>query len=302
MSNVKELRQDFLEFLFVIKNYSKHTIRNYNIDLDDFICFLNKEEDITKIDKSIIRAYLAKLYEKGLNSRTILRRLATLRSFFKYLMKEKIIVANPIDDIETPKRRKPLPHVISYREIEELFAKPDTNTYLGLRDRCIMELLYSSGLRISELVSLNRADINDEALSIKVFGKGKKERIVPVTKSACEWLMKYVNKEERFVKTKEHEIAKDTKAVFLNKWGKRISSRSIDRHFKRYFKTTGISLKTTPHTIRHTIATHWLEKGMDLKTIQVLLGHSALNTTTIYTQVSTQLKKEVYDKAHPRAK
>jgi len=298
--NIQEAQQNFLDFLFVIKNYSKHTIRNYSIDLEEFSKMMTIN-DVSIVDKNIVRQYLAKLYEKALNGRTILRRLATLRSFFKYLMREKIILKNPLDDIDSPKRRKPLPHVISYKEVEELFTKPDINTYLGLRDRTIMELLYSSALRISELVGLNRNDFDSENLQLNVFGKGKKQRIVPVTKSAADWLKKYLSTKERTLKTNEHESEKDNKAIFLNKWGRRISSRSIDRHFKRYFKMTGITLKTTPHTIRHTIATHWLEKGMDLKTIQMLLGHSALGTTTIYTQVSLQLKKSVYDKAHPRA-
>jgi integrase/recombinase XerC len=158
----------------------------------------------------------------------------------------------------------------------------------------MMELFYSSGLRLSELVALNIGDFNETEKTVKLKGKGKKERIVPITENAARLLVLYLNHVDR--------SASDREAIFLNRFGKRLSARSIDRQFKTYLKMSGLSTKVTPHTIRHTIATHWLENGMDLKTIQVLLGHSSLATTQIYTQVSTKLKKEVYDKAHPLVK
>ncbi len=164
-----------------------------------------------------------------------------------------------------------------------------------------MELFYSSGLRVSELVALNRSDVDAKNLLIKLRGKGKKERIVPITKNAAEWIQTYLEHPERYLDVDGHQAQVDSDAVFLNKLGTRLTLRSVDRGFDKYLKASGIANKITPHTIRHTIATHWLENGMDLKTIQVLLGHSSLATTTIYTQVSTKLKKKVYDKAHPRA-
>ncbi|KAG8173624.1 hypothetical protein JTE90_020978 [Oedothorax gibbosus] len=164
-----------------------------------------------------------------------------------------------------------------------------------------MELFYSSGLRLSELIGLNRQDVNIQGLLIKVRGKGKKERVVPITQTAAHWLDNYINHSLRDQDSSSHRREEDPQAVFLNKWGKRLSSRSIDRHFTQYLKASGLAATITPHTIRHTIATHWLEKGMDLKTIQMLLGHNSLATTTIYTQVSSRLKREVYDKAHPLA-
>ncbi|MEI6243007.1 MAG: tyrosine-type recombinase/integrase, partial [Chlamydiota bacterium] len=172
---------------------------------------------------------------------------------------------------------------------------------LGYRDRSTMELFYSSGLRLSELVQLNRQDLDTGRGVLHIRGKGKKGRVVPITKTAMEWIVSYLNHEERLVKTTEHEAEEDTEAIFLNKWGRRLTVRSIDRHFQTYLKQSGLLGKITPHTIRHTIATHWLEKGMDLKTIQLLLGHSSLSTTTIYTHVSPKLKRAVYDKTHPRA-
>ncbi len=282
-----DLTRKFLDHLSVVKNASEHTIRAYSIDLCDF-----KKFGCTW-DKKGIRQFLAHLYENKASHKTIMRKISTLRSFFKYLFKEGIIQENPMNEIDSPKKIKKLPVAITYEQIEILFQKPDLTTYLGLRDRCMMELLYSSGIRLSELVGLNHSDFNAKGLVLNIFGKGKKQRIVPITKSAAGWLKKYLEDPER-------EEA-DPEAIFLNRWGKRLSARSVDRHFQSYLKATGLPQKITPHTIRHTIATHWLEKGMDLKTIQTILGHSSLSTTTIYTHVSPKLKREVYDKTHPRA-
>jgi len=305
MINFKQAIKYFLQHLDIIKNASQHTLRNYHIDLISFYQFLEKEKkqdiSLTQIDKWFIRGYLSQLQEEKKQQRTIIRKLSALRSFFKYLKQEKHITSSPMDDIESPKRKKTLPLSISYQTIELLFDQPDLDTYLGLRDRVIMELFYSSALRLSELVKLNRTDIDFASNLINVFGKGKKQRIIPITKNAANWIDKYLNHSNRYEETKVHHAQQDEKAVFLNRWGKRISERSIDRNFKNYLKRSGLSEKITPHTIRHTIATHWLEKGMDLKTIQLLLGHSNLSTTTIYTHVSSKLKKEVYDKYHPRA-
>jgi integrase/recombinase XerC len=254
---------------------------------------------IGDIDKRSIRTYLAALSAKSATKKTVLRRLSTLRSFYKYLIKERLIEHNPLDEIDSPKLEKKIPPSLTYDQVERLFEQPDTSCYLGFRDRCIMELFYSSGLRISELVGLNRQDFDERNFRLRVMGKGKKERIVPMTQTAAKWLKDYLNHPERHQDIDDHKAQIDEKAIFLNKWGKRLTARSVDRNFEEYLKTSGLVGKITPHTIRHTIATHWLEKGMDLKTIQVLLGHRSLATTTIYTQVSSRLKREVYQKAHP---
>ncbi len=286
-------KQRFLDYYRLVKNSSEHTLRNYRLDLEGFQKFSSLP--LVEVDKRFIRSYLAELKEKEASKRTLLRRLSALRSFFRYLTKEKILTSNPMDEIERPKLDKTIPTFLSYEQVERLFSMPETEDYLGFRDRCIMELFYSSGLRVSELVGLNRADFNEESFSLKVMGKGKKQRVVPITKSATTWIRSYLDHGERTLSQV------DDKALFLNRWGKRLSVRSVDRKFEKYLRASGLSGKITPHTIRHTIATHWLEKGMDLKTIQTLLGHNSLATTTIYTQVSTRLKREVYDKAHPRA-
>ena len=182
-----------------------------------------------------------------------------------------------------------------------MFSQPDLTSYLGFRDRCIMELFYSSGLRVSELIDLDRCDFDKANLLLRIKGKGKKERIVPITKNAKQWIENYLSHPERKLDTNDHLAQVDRKSIFLNKLGTRLSPRSVDRKFDKYLKTSGLAGKITPHTIRHTIATHWLENGMNLKTIQMLLGHSSPVTTTIYAQVSSKLQKEVYDKTHPRA-
>lgn len=287
----------FLHYLQNVKQASVHTVRNYGIDLKDFQRFIHTHFSeasfisLERIDRKLIRAFLAELTQSKAR-KTILRRLATLRSFFNYACKEELISVDPTEELETPKQIKKIPQTLSYQHVEVLFAQPDITTWLGFRDRAIMELFYSSGLRLSELVQLDRQDFDAASLLLKIQGKGKKERIVPITPAAANWIHGYLSHPER--------VENDPHALFLNKYGNRLTPRSIDRHFKQYLEKSGIAAHVTPHTIRHTIATHWLEAGMDLKTIQVLLGHQSLDTTTIYTHVSPQLKKAVYDASHPR--
>lgn len=296
----------FLDMLRIVHNASPHTLRAYASDLHFFLLFAQKdlqmqEVPITEISKRVIRRYLAHLHEGGLRTRTILRRLSSLRSFYHYGMRERWVIENPLEEIDSPKREKSLPRALSYGEVELLLHQPDLTSYLGHRDRAMMELFYSSGLRLSEMVGLNRRDVDLKNLLLLVRGKGRKERRVPMTQYAAQWLDSYLCHPERHMVTREHHEEKDAEAFFLNRWGRRITARSVDRTFAGYLRASGLSEKITPHTIRHTIATHWLEKGMDLKTIQMLLGHASLGTTTIYTHVSPKLKREVYDKTHPRA-
>ncbi len=320
----------FLIHLRTVKNGSEHTLRNYTIDLNHFTSFVMQERHpslaeenkpgkipyrspfaplpdwdalipLESLDTRTLRRYLFHMTEQGVNRRTIVRRLATLRSFFKFACGSGRVNQNPAEDIENPKLDKKIPTPLSYDQVVALFQQPDETTLLGFRDRVILELFYSSGLRVSELVGLNRGDFDPDGLLLLVRGKGKKERIVPITKNACDWIQRYLAHPERSVEINGHRAQHDHEAIFLNREGTRLSPRSVDRKFDKYMAMSGLAGKATPHTIRHTIATHWLENGMDLKTIQVLLGHSSLATTTIYTKVSTKLKKDVYDKTHPRA-
>lgn len=310
---------EFLEYLKISKNSSPHTLRNYSIDLNDFKTFLAKELEapfpkitldlktvssdlsLHTINRKTLRGYLADLAAQEKSKPTIARKLSALRTLFKYLYIHKLILHNPAEDLESPRLEKKIPIFLTYEQVERLFNLPDISTFLGFRDRTLMELLYSSGLRVSEIAGLNRLDIKFDENLIRIRGKGKKERIVPVTSNALQWLKQYLNHIERNQDMDGHKAEVDQEAVFLNRHGKRLTTRSIDRSFEKYLMLSGLSAHVTPHTIRHTIATHWLENGMDLKTIQVLLGHSALATTTIYTHVSTRLKRKVYDESHPRA-
>lgn len=321
----------FIEELRVIRNASEHTIRNYCIDLNSLKLYLENEwlpstktnnlpEKIRhqlsyskrshkndhllileKVNRLHIRGLLASLNNNHTSKRTIVRRLSSLRTFFKWAFSHKYISSNPTEDLENPKIEKKIPTSLTYDQIEKLLHQPDTHTYLGFRDRCIMELFYSSGLRVSELVGLSRNDIDANNRLIRVRGKGKKERIIPITKNAQHWIQDYLEHSERNHEVDGHKAEQDTEAIFLNREGTRLSARSVDRTFEKYLLSSGLAGKITPHSIRHTIATHWLENGMDLKTIQTLLGHSSLSTTTIYTQVNSSLKKKVYKESHPRA-
>lgn len=298
-----ETKDRFLEHLKIVKDASIHTIRNYGIDLACLQKFLAGEDYLLeKIDRKTIRNFLAQQTALKQNKKTIVRRLSTLRSFFRYAMEHKIISINPMEILESPKLEKKIPSPLTYSQVQRFLEMPDTTTYLGFRDRTILELFYSSGLRISELTALDKRDIDLQNLSMKLKGKGKKERIVPITRNAAHWIQSYLNHPERYCDINGHLAEEDPQAIFLNKHGKRLSVRSIDRHFKTYLKLSGLAGNPTPHTLRHTIATHWLENGMDLKTIQMLLGHSTLAATTIYTKVSNTLKIKVYNETHPRAK
>lgn len=286
---MKDHVAEFLHHLEVVKNASEHTLRNYRIDLHDFANFTGVSAP--RVNKFIIREYLSHLSIEGKSRRTVLRRLSALRSFFRYLTQKKVMRSDPMQLIDSPKTPGNIPKALSYSEVERLLESPSLETHLGIRDRAMLELFYSSGLRVSELVGLNRDDMS--GLQLRVRGKGMRERIVPITKTAAKWIQDYLIHKER--------DPKDPGAIFLNRWGTRLSPRSVDRLFKGYMRKAGIVGTVTPHTIRHTIATHWLENGMDLKTIQTLLGHKSLKATTIYTKVSTKLKKEVFKKTHPRA-
>ena len=300
MNDTNKTLQQFFEYLEIVKNVSVHTLRNYRIDLKHF--FNSHDDHFQKVDKFHIRKYLADLADQGLKKRTIVRRLSAIRSFYKFLHRNALISTNPLDQIEGLKLDKPIPKALSYEEVQCFLDQPDSFSYLGFRDKTILELFYSSGLRVNELVLLNRKDIDFSQKLIRIKGKGKKERIVPITSYAAKYLDDYLSNSERYINTKDHKLERDHEAVFLNRWGKRITTRSVDRLFRKYLLQSGLSGDITPHTIRHTIATHWLENGMDLKTIQKILGHATLMTTTIYTKVSTKLKQDVYDKAHPLAK
>jgi len=231
--------EKFLNYLRVIKEASTHTLRSYLIDLtalDDFLKKENFADTIHQIDRKVIRAFVADQHVQNFSKRTLARRLSACRSFFKYLIKEKLIEKSPLEDIEQPKLERKIPTSLNFEQIKNLFSQPDVTTLFGFRDRCMMELLYSSGLRVSEVASLNRQDVDFANLLVKVRGKGKKERLVPITKSSAKWLDEYLNHPERKIDMDGHKGEVDHNAIFLNRHGMRITTRSIDRLFENYLK------------------------------------------------------------------
>ncbi|MDD5662353.1 MAG: tyrosine recombinase XerC [Candidatus Omnitrophica bacterium] len=284
--------EKFMRYMEIEKNYSQHTLTNYKLDLKDFSKFCG-ELNLEKIDYLLLRKYLAVLKEKNLGNRTLGRHLSALRSFFRFLCREGYLKANPILMLSSPRLDKHLPSFMTEEEVSRLIesALPkDNNDELGLRNRAILETFYSSGLRISELVALSLEDIDFIAGIVKAMGKGKKERVVPIGDAALTAIRKYLDKRK-----------KQSNAVFLNKNGKRISARGVRDVVEKYLKSAGIQRGISPHTFRHSFATHLLNRGADLRTVQELLGHANLSTTQIYTHLTTDKLKNVYDKAHPRA-
>ena len=289
--------REFMEKLKHERSFSKHTLRAYHTDLTQFDSFLRDEKckNLKRVNHLLLRKYLAILRSRNYSRTTIVRKLASLRSFFKFLNQEAVLESNPFEILRTPKQTKKLPHFLSINDIDTLLKTPDESEISGLRDRAMLETLYSTGIRVSELVGLNEEDVDFYGEMVKVQGKGKKERLVPIGSYAIKAINEYINS-----KKKKKGLGKNV-PLFLNKYGDRLSSRSVARSLDKYLKLTGINLTTSPHTFRHSFATHMLDKGANLRAVQELLGHSNLSTTQIYTHVTTERLKQVYDKTHPRA-
>jgi tyrosine recombinase XerC len=284
--------EKFVRYMEIEKNYSAHTILNYKLDLLGFNKFIAGTE-LEKIDYLDLRKYLAVLKEKNLGNRTVGRRLSALRSFFRFLCREGYIKINPILMLSSPKLEKHLPSFMTEQEvnrlIESAFAKTQKD-FLGMRDRAILEVFYSSGLRISELVGLNLEDVDFISGILKIRGKGKKERIVPIGETALATVKKYLEKRK-----------KQAEALFLNNHYRRITTRGVRFLLTKYLNLSGIKPGVSAHTFRHSFATHLLNHGADLRTVQELLGHASLSSTQIYTHLTTDKLKSVYAKAHPHA-
>ena len=294
------LIQQFIRYLSEEKHASPHTCRNYLKDLEQFENFLKTsglhlspagEIEMGKVDRWTLRKYLSSLHRKNKKS-SIARKISTLRSFFKYLVREELVTANPAKSVSTPKREKPLPSTLTVDEAFRLVESPSEEEGQQARDRAILELLYSSGIRVSELVGLNLGQLDLELGIVKVMGKGRKERIVPVGSKAIEAVNAYL--EERGTVNGED-------ALFINSRGGRLTARSVGRLVKTYTKRSGIFRKISPHSLRHTFATHLLDSGADIREIQEMLGHASLSTTQRYTHLTMGKLMEVYDKAHPRS-
>lgn len=293
----QEIIQLFLDYLTGEKNSSAHTVKNYKIDLREFVLFL-KEKNFKNVSYLDIRSFLAHLQSRNYSKSSISRKLACLRSFFKYLAREEKIESNPAAGISTPKREKKLPDFLDPPEVVRLLEAPDKNKWEEKRDKAILETLYSSGLRVSELVGLNQEDVDSFGALVRVRGKGKKERIVPLGQMAIKALQSYLGHQPA---PRLKKISATKVPLYLNRSGGRLTDRSVRRMINKYVRRTGLNKEVSPHMLRHSFATHMLDRGADLRSVQELLGHENLSTTQIYTHVTTQRLKEAYDTAHPRA-
>ena len=284
-----------MNYLKIEKNASEHTILNYSIDLKNFAAFAGAI-DIKDINHLLARRYLAAARAKNLSKRTIARKLSSLRSFFRFLLRDGYIKTNPVSAVSSPKLDRSLPAFLDVGKVGRLLTSPDDKTVDGLRDRAIMETLYSTGIRVGELVHLGLSDVDFISGVITVLGKGRKERMVPIGEMALSVIRRYLEKRD-----KPFEKPKDREVIFTNRFGTRLTDRSVRRIVDKYIKKCSIEEKISPHALRHSFATHLLDRGADLRSVQELLGHVNLSTTQIYTHVTTERLKAVYDKAHPRA-
>jgi integrase/recombinase XerC len=300
------LVRQFLAYLEHERNFSEHTIRSYTADLVQFAAFLSgpdtdasaEGEALSGLIRAVtpleLRRYLAELRGSNYSRATIARKIATLRSFYKYLARQGEVQRNPVKVIRTPRQEKRLPKFLDPAEIERLLGAAKGKDFLSLRDAAMLEILYSTGMRVSELVGLDLADIDPIGEVVRVRGKGRRERLAPLGSYAITALNRYL---EARAKAGVH----DAKAVLINRHGERLSARSVRRKLGKYLALAGLDPHVSPHTLRHSFATHMLERGADLRAVQELLGHRSLSTTQIYTHVTAGRLKQIYEAAHPRA-
>ncbi|RFM25074.1 MAG: tyrosine recombinase XerC [Candidatus Thermochlorobacter aerophilum] len=307
------LLENFLNHLQFERHYSSHTLLAYQTDLEQFFDFLYRhfetpslsESMLTQVDVLTVRLWMGELLEQGMQARSIGRKLAAVRSFFRYLVRQRILSVYPLSNIKTPKVAKRLPQFLTEEQTRKLFdeqlAALDPDSFEGRRDRALLELLYSSGLRLSELIGLNIEDIDMENMLLKVFGKGKKHRIVPFGSFAKDALKKYFEVRKNLLNIHSARRQEDASAVFLTKKAARIYPMLVRRLVKKYLGGVTEMKQKSPHVLRHTFATHLLNHGADLRAVSEMLGHSSLSTTEIYTHISFERLKEVYQRSHPKA-
>lgn len=310
----------FLEYLQLERHFSPFTARCYGADLRQYARFLADETgaetpdggvDTPRVSRAMveadaltIRRLLTDLDQHEYSPATMARKIATLRSFYKFLHRRGLVPVNPMLMIRTPKQARRLPKAVTVEQIEKLLTAPDPHSTLGSRDRAILETLYSTGVRVSELVQLDRRNLDEIGEALVIRGKGKRERIVPLGSHALAALNAYLqilDADPRFARAREAYHAGEPAPLFVNKTGGRLSSRSVRRKLDKYLQEAGLDPAISPHTLRHSFATHLLDNGADLRSVQELLGHQSLSTTQIYTHLTTQRMRTAYDQAHPRA-
>ncbi|HKY27611.1 MAG TPA: tyrosine recombinase XerC [Pyrinomonadaceae bacterium] len=306
---MEQLLNQFLEHLRYERNVSEHTLRNYSSDLTQFLDHLSPAHaqtgkrnlpPVQQIDHLTIREWLSSLHSEHKKKSSIARKLAALRTFFQFLVREGAVEVNPAKLVSTPRLEKRLPRHLSIEEAIKFIETPDIETDLGKRDRAILELMYATGVRVSELTKMNIGDLDFKTKLVRVIGKRRKERIVPFGDPASDSLKNYLSVRDRFLSSAPIS-QREPDALFLNYQGTRITTRSVGRMVEKYIRICAGMHDISPHDLRHTFATHLLDSGADLRDIQELLGHARLSSTQIYTHVSMEKLIEVYDKAHPKA-
>ncbi len=297
MTSINNLVADYLHYLVVERGLAANSVASYQNDLKKFSAFLAEQEvELTAVDKKVVLDFLEAQTKAKLANASILRLVTSLRKFFQYLVEEGKVAVDPMLLIDTPKKKASLPEVLSPKEVEALLKTPKTGEALGLRDRAILEVMYATGLRVSELVNLKLADLHLELGIIQTIGKGQKERLVPIGDVASKWVKLYLKQSRpKLVKQKRNPY------LFVNFHGNQLTRQGIWKNLKALVKQAGIEKNVTPHTLRHSFATHILENGADLRIVQELLGHADISTTQLYTHLSKKRLSAVYKQNHPRA-
>jgi integrase/recombinase XerD len=291
----------YLNYIRVERGLSANTLEAYSSDLFKFTGFLlDRKLGLARVKRDDVVDFLSSLYRRGLDSRSVARHLVTVRSFFKFLVVDGIVNHDPTTNLESPKIRQTLPSFLSVKEVERLLALPDLNTPLGLRDRALLDVLYSCGLRVTELINLRSDNVDFELGCIRCIGKGDKERLVPIGRKALDSVVTYI-KDARPVLLRSRRRAKLSNAIFLNRQGGQLGRVGVWKILAAYGRALGLRKKLTPHKLRHSFATHLLERGADLRSVQMMLGHADISTTQIYTHVMEDRLKTVYKAHHPRA-
>ena len=294
---MEQFLDQFLHYLIVEKGLSKNTIEAYSHGLNRFLHHLREKgvQDIREVGKFHIRGFLLVLRRKNLNTKSIVINLVAIRTFFRFLIQEGVLESNPAEELESPKVTKTLPEILTLKEIEQILEQPDLQTPLGTRDRAMLEMLYATGMRVSELTQLPIHQVNLEGGYVLLYGKGSKERIVPLGTEAMKWVTVYL-KTARGILSK----GKENPSLFINRSGKGMSRQGFWKNLKDYARRAGLRKRITPHLLRHSFASHLLERGADLRSVQMMLGHADISTTQIYTHVTGERLKKVHKQYHPR--
>jgi integrase/recombinase XerD len=295
---MEDTLQDYLNYLSVERGLSKNTLESYARDLRQYLKYIKEKKQIalSETSQATVIGYLLQLQARGKATATLSRSLAAIKSYYHYLFREEKIARDPTINLDAPKQEKRLPRVLSIDDVARLLEQPDLKTPSGIRDRAMLEVLYATGLRVSELIALKVNDFNMDVGYVRCFGKGSKERIVPLVPVAIKFSRHYLEHARKFLASSLHE---DT--MFLNHHGHALTRQGFWKIIKKYAENIGLGQEITPHTLRHSVATHLLENGADLRSVQEILGHADISTTQIYTHLTKNRIREVYDKTHPRA-